>query len=178
MILLGINAGLGQSDLAQLPRSAIDLQGRWLNYPRPKTGINRRCKLWPQTVEALRKALAKRHEPSEPADADLAFITRCGARWSRTNENGTVICAITGEFKKLLGKLDINGHRGFYSLRRGTETIGGGSRDQVAVDFIMGHVPSSSDMGAVYRDGIEDDRLEAVAEHIRKWLFPSKPKAK
>ena len=177
MVLLGINAGLGQSDLAQLPLSAIDMKTGWMRYPRPKTGIERRCWLWPETIKAIREAIPLRGTPTDPADEGLLFITRRGARWSRTSEKGTVICAITGEFKKLLTALDINGSRGFYSLRRGFETVGGGCRDQVAVDFCMGHAPASSDMGAVYRESIEDERLRAVAEHVRRWLFP-KAKAK
>jgi hypothetical protein len=44
----------------------------------------------------------------------------------------------------------------------------------VAVDHVMGHAPASSDMSAVYRQRIEDDRLKAVAEHVRRWLFPRK----
>src|SRR5688572_945039 len=48
-----------------------------------------------------------------------------------------------------------------------TETVGGGCRDQVAVDAIMGHVDPS--MGANYRHNIGDDRL---TDHIHDWLFP------
>jgi hypothetical protein len=43
------------------------------------------------------------------------------------------------ETAKLLWKLDINGHRNFYALRRTFETVGGEARDQVAVDFLAGH---------------------------------------
>jgi hypothetical protein len=40
----------------------------------------------------------------------------------------------------------------------------------VAADYIMGHeVPH---MSAVYREKIGDERLQAVADHVRKWLFP------
>jgi len=49
MILLGINGGLGNSDLAALPISALDLDGGWLDFPRVKTGIERRIPLWPET---------------------------------------------------------------------------------------------------------------------------------
>jgi integrase len=172
MIHLGINCGLGQSDLSQLPRSAINFKTSWLNYPRPKTGIERRCWLWPETVKGLKEAMPLRPAPKDPADDGLMFITKYGARWTRSNEKGISICNITQEFKKLMVALDINGHRGFYGLRRGFETIGGDSRDQAAVDFIMGHAPASNDMGAVYRDRLEDDRLVAVAQHVRNWLFP------
>ena len=39
MILLGINCGLGNTDCGSLPLAALDLDQGWLNYPRPKTGI-------------------------------------------------------------------------------------------------------------------------------------------
>jgi integrase len=71
---------------------------------------------------------------------------------------------------QLVGKLGLAG-RGhtFYALRHTFETIAGESRDQVAVDAIMGH--SREDMASVYRERIGDDRLRAVAEHVRQWLF-------
>ena len=53
MILLGVNAAFGNNDVASLPLSAIDLELGWIDYPRPKTGIARRCPLWTETVEAL-----------------------------------------------------------------------------------------------------------------------------
>jgi len=55
MILLGINGGLGQSDIAGLPKTPIDYKGGWLDYPRPKTGIGRCVPMWPKTATALRE---------------------------------------------------------------------------------------------------------------------------
>src|SRR5262245_29282852 len=63
MILLGINSGFGNSDCGNLPLSALDLERGWVDYPRPKTGIARRCTLWPETVTALREAIACRPKP-------------------------------------------------------------------------------------------------------------------
>src|SRR5262249_34672692 len=57
MILLGINAGFGNSDVGNLPLSALDLERGQVDYPRPKTGILRRCPLWPETMAALREVL-------------------------------------------------------------------------------------------------------------------------
>ncbi|MGZ0175117.1 MAG: hypothetical protein ACKVHE_36960, partial [Planctomycetales bacterium] len=62
---------------------------------------------------------------------------------------------------------------GFYSLRRTFETVGGATTDQVAVNFIMGHAPSSTDMAAIYRQTIFEDRIVAVSDYVRKWLFHS-----
>src|SRR5262249_34932186 len=76
MILLGINTGFGNHDVATLPLSALDLERGWLNFPRPKTGIPRRCPLWPETVAAIREALAERPTPNDQADADLVFLQR------------------------------------------------------------------------------------------------------
>jgi hypothetical protein len=47
--------------------------------------------------------------------------------------------------------------------------LGGDSRDQVAVNAIMGHDEES--MASVYREGISDKRLKTVADHVRNWLF-------
>jgi integrase len=176
MILLGINCGLGQSGLSSLPRAALNLKTGWMNYPRPKTGIERRCWLWPETAKSLREVLKDTPNAADPADDGLVFITKYGARWSRTNDVGTNIDAISQEFRKLMTALEFNGHRGFYCLRHGFETVGGESRDQVAVNHAMGHVDSS--MAGLYREAISDDRLKAVAEHVRKWLFSAKAKVK
>ena len=60
---------------------------------------------------------------------------------------------------------------GFYTLRHVFETIAGESRDQVAVDFIMGH--ERGDMASVYRERISDERLIAVTDCVHTWLFDS-----
>jgi integrase len=78
MVLLGINCGMGNSDIGNLPLSAVNLDTGWLDYPRPETGINRRCPLWPETVGAMREALAKRPKPKQEEHAGLFFITKYG----------------------------------------------------------------------------------------------------
>ncbi|HXY34634.1 MAG TPA: tyrosine-type recombinase/integrase [Planctomycetaceae bacterium] len=174
MILLGLNCGFGNTDCATVPITAFDLDGRWVDFPRPKTGIDRRIPLWPKTVKALRDALASRNKPVSQEDSDLAFLTRNGTRWVRVQQNRkatgfTNIDALAHAFSKLLRSLDINGHRNFYALRHCFETYGGEAKDQVAVDAIMGHVdPSMADR---YREEISDERLRAVTEHVRTWLF-------
>jgi integrase len=165
MILLGINAGFGNADCGHLPLAALDLDGGWLNYPRPKTGIPRRCPLWPETVEAIKEALAKRPEPKQAEHAGLVFVTKYGLPWHKQVEDSPV----SKEMRKLLNKVHINGHRNFYALRHTFETVGGEAKDQVAVDFIMGH--ARNDMASVYRERISDARLKAVTDHVRTWLF-------
>jgi integrase len=170
MILLGVNCGFGNADVGTLPLSGLDLAGGWLSYHRPKTGVDRRCPLWPETVTAIREALAERPEPKDPADAGLVFVTSHGGRWAKdTNDN-----PISKEVAKLLKALKLHHGRGlgFYTLRHVFETVGGEAKDQVAVDHIMGH--AREDMASVYREAISDVRLRAVAEHVRACLFTEK----
>ena len=175
MTLLGINCGYGQSDVANLMRSAIDLDRGWVDYPRPKTGIDRKCPLWPETIAALREALQNRTEPKATADQNLMFVTRIGNRWVRMSQHENpgkrvALDSVSKEFGKLLKRLDITGNRNFYALRHSFETIGGESRDQISVNSIMGHVDNS--MAGVYRERISDERLKAVVNTVHKWLFP------
>ena len=53
MILLGLNAGLGNSDIGNLQKAHLDLKAGWLDYPRMKTGLPRRVPLWAETVAAF-----------------------------------------------------------------------------------------------------------------------------
>ena len=65
MILLAINCALGNNDCAQLRRDHINLKTGWLDYPRPKTAVKRRCPLWPETVEAVEKGLGNKEASDE-----------------------------------------------------------------------------------------------------------------
>ncbi len=167
MILLGINCGFGNSDCGRLPISALDLENGWINYPRPKTGIDRRCPLWKETVEAIKAVLSERKTPKRKEDHDLVFLTKRRERWTKDTIAANPISA---EFRKLLQAEELYKRgRGFYALRHGFETIGGETTDQVAVDAIMGHVDAS--MAGTYRERISDERLSNVTNHIHTWLF-------
>lgn len=181
MILLGINCGFGNTDCASLPRAALDLDHGWLDYPRPKTGTDRKCPLWLETAQALKLAIDQRPKPSDPRNRDLVFVTSFGLPWVRyeahevrrygkTKIKAKQDDAIAKAMSDLLRELGIKRPRiNFYALRHTFETVAGGCRDQVAVDSIMGHIDSS--MAATYRHGIEDERLRAVVEHVHAWLF-------
>jgi integrase len=166
MLLLGVNCGFGNADVGTLPLSALNLDGGWADFPRPKTGLPRRCPLWPETVAALRGALARRTEPKKAEHAGLVFITsRRGCWHTRTNDS-----PLSRAVWKLLKTLGINGHRNFYTLRHTFRTVADGAKDQPAADYIMGH--EVAHMSSVYREGIDDIRLQAVTDHVRDWLFP------
>jgi integrase len=174
MILLGINCGLGNADCGQLRFRNIDFVNGWLNYPRPKTGIERRCPLWKETVSALKASIDDRHEPKDEADRELVFITKYRGSWFKDKTGAS---SIGHEFRKLLKDLKLcRDGLSFYTLRHTFATAAGENRDQVAVDCVMGHADHT--MAGHYREHIGDDRLRAVSNHVRSWLFPKKRKAK
>src|SRR5262249_21842351 len=110
MLLLGINCGFGNSDVGQLPLAALDLDGGWVDYPRPKTGLERRCPLWPEAVAAIREALASRPRPKRPEHAGLAFLTYKGGSW----HTGTTDNPLSHEVWKFAKALGVRGGRNFY----------------------------------------------------------------
>jgi integrase len=169
MVLLGLNAGFGNHDIATLPLSSLDLDNGWVDFPRPKTGIARRCPLWPETAAALRAVLAERTAAKDQADADLVFLQRAGRRWVRNTEHSRTdnIAVVFCELLKACGLY--RDSLGFYSLRHIFRTVADAARDPVAIDCIMGH--SDPTMGGHYRERIDDSRLKAVVEHVRSWLF-------
>jgi integrase len=70
MILLGLNAGYSQTDCSNLQRKDLAARPGWLDLPRQKTGISRRCPLWPETIVALDQVHRARPAPKDLADAD------------------------------------------------------------------------------------------------------------
>lgn len=185
MILLGINCALGNRDVAELPIACIDIEHGWLDYPRGKTGIQRRCPLWPETIAAIVAVMDARKKSQKQIVAEaggLLFVTRKGKVFVRSHAKKSpdgrpqVVehDALATTVKRLMARkgVDMRG-LGFYGLRRSFETIGAETGNQVAVDFIMGHVPAASDMGAIYRRHVAESALRQVTDHVRRWLFGS-----
>jgi integrase len=176
MILLGVNCGFGNHDVAALPLSALDLGSRFIDYARPKTGIPRRCPLWAETVAALHEVMSQRPNPKHEDAANLVFVNSRGSQWTRTTEKSR-IDNVSIQFKLLMKRCST--HRegiGFYTLRHVFRTIADAARDPVAIDLIMGHTDST--MASHYRERVDDSRLQAVAEHVRQWLFGEPPDGK
>lgn len=158
-MLLGLNGGLGPSDLGQL--EAKHIQAGWVRFPRPKTSVNREFPLWPETQKAIEEVRQTK------SNSELIFLTRSGLSWHKNARSSP----LSREFSKVLDECNLHSlGRGFYALRHTFRTVADGCRDQVAINHIMGH--SDSSMAANYRHGIEPERLQAVVDHVRKWLSP------
>jgi len=174
MILLAINCGYGQTDLSELPADAVDLDGGWSTFPRPKTGVPRRAKLWAETLKAVRAYLKQRPKPLDPADAGILFLNSRGRRFVRAVEGDdpakwTRTDIIGAQFNRLLRDRGMEGGRGFYALRHSFQTAAENSMDLPSVMHAMGHRDQS--ISARYRGTIPDVRLELVSQAVHTWLF-------
>ncbi|MEQ8849943.1 tyrosine-type recombinase/integrase [Botrimarina sp.] len=180
MILMAINAGLGNHDFATLKWSHINFhengETAWLNYPRHKTGNAREAPLWKETVAALKDWRTRRPTPTGDTDRDLVFITRYGNAWGNPDSPmnlNPVGKALDKVFARIL-KDDPNStihhtKRGFYALRHTFRTEAGGVIDEEAVNFIMGHVDNR--MAARYIARYHPERLQRVVDFVHDWLF-------
>lgn len=157
-MLLGLNCGLGNSDIGQLEFRHIE--GNWIRFPRPKTGVKRECPLWKETEKAIKKAKQSKSE------MPWVFITKYGTPWHKDQAG-----PLSAEFRKLCNDCGLQQEgRGFYALRHQFRTVADGCHDQVAVNHIMGHQDTS--IAASYREWIEPKRLQAVVDHVYQWVKP------
>jgi integrase len=171
MILLGINCAFGNTDCALLPLRALDLEGGWVEFPRPKTGGFRRCPLWPETVAALKEWL-ERH----PSEDELVFRTHHGNSWQ--DKKNTLLSA---EFRKLCVEVKLpNPLPRFYDLRHTFVTVASQTETTKAIRVITGHIPSASDILAVSYDErptVSDRRLKRVTDRVWRWYQRSASQA-
>ena len=81
----------------------------------------------PETVAALKEAIALRPKHKVRIDENLVFITKYGHAWAKKTQDGP----ISKEMTKLLKRIGLyRPGLGFYSLRRTFETIGGDACDR------------------------------------------------
>lgn len=147
MVLLGINCAMGPDDCVRFPTSA--LQDGFHTFARNKTGVERRCPLWPETQVAL-KAL--------PKTDDHVFN---GRKWDKyvVGRQFAALCKTAG--------VENIGH---YSLRRTFETIAKNAEvNQSVIDKIMGH--TRQDMSEVYNQHTYDQQLLKCVNYVRSWYL-------
>lgn len=160
VLLLAINTAMGSTDIAALKVSDYS-GGEWLTKAREKTGIGRKWWLWDETREALDAYLATR--PRRQQDHNL-LLTKYRGLWVDGRQDSA-----SKAFGKLRQKLKSRGQ--FYDLRRTFATVADQTLDFVVTQYCMGHSPTNSDMSAIYRQRLDDDRIKRVCLHVHDWLF-------
>lgn len=177
-ILLGINGGYSQREVAEIECMSVDLDTGWIDHLRAKTRQPRRVPLWTETIAAI-NALPG-NEP-KPEAVGLLFVTRNGLKYVReyVNENDNLIrCDVFGTaFNRVRRGLGINlDHAGFGKLRATHRTVADAAGDANASRLIMGHSLGEGVEEAYIRT-IEDDRLRTVTDHVHSWLWPAEQKS-
>ena len=163
MILLGLQAGFSNAELAELPKTAI--KGDWIEWPRAKTATKRRIPLWKETKLAIQAAM-KEGKP----DGELVFYRSNGKQFDRRY--------VAHQFSNAAKLANVENHT-FYDLRRTFQTVAENhseNYDLAAIKGVMGHLANSSDMSARYRQNISDERLQVVTNAVRNWLFGASKK--
>lgn len=159
MVLLGINCGFQNSDLENVSVSAVQgaVETGWIEFPRLKTEVDRRCPLWKVTRSALTRSMAKRPESMQPE----AFLRPDGRQYSAVNHD------LAKRFRAARDHALID-RGGFSWLRKTFATAAAGAKDKEARDYIMGHADPS--MSALYVQEVWDDRLIAVTQSVLRWI--------
>lgn len=159
-MLMGLNFGMGPSDLAELRAGELDLEVGWLSGVRHKTGALRMGPIWPETVEALRRVVTPAKTPPTPAGSGLPLFT--GPR------GGHIAKALTNRFGPVRDRAGVN--RGaWYWWRYTFATVADGAGDTDARKVIMGQVLDG--LSDAYVRRFSRERLERVSGRVRAWLF-------
>jgi integrase len=172
ILLICLNAGFGNSDIARLKLS--DIGGEWLSVPRGKTETDRVAWLWPETREAIAAAVKARRTP-KPGAEELLFLSDHGGPMLVVRPDGRRTDLTVEGFRRLAQEAGI--HRrgmGLYWCRHTFATEGDQAKDRVATMAVLGHVDHST-TGA-YVEEVEPERIKAVCQHVRGWLYPQNPK--
>ncbi len=197
MILLGINGGYTQKEVAHLRLDEIDLEAGQIDHLRPKTKERRTVPLWKETIEAIQASIEHRPTPKVDEAEGLLFITRTGKPWvreslvtvtdkktGRERKRLSRTDAVNLQFRKLLRRLNIDlVDSAFGKLRATHRTVADGAGDVNAARRIVGHEAGEDDpnAGAVdehYVRTIDPARLRKVSDHVRKWLYTRGSKKK
>lgn len=159
MILLGINAGFGNSDCSELLVTDVRLDDAVIDAVRPKTKALRKAPLWPETVAALRKIM--------PVSGHV-FLQPNGRTWVTEHDD------MIGETFKALA-VSVGVKASFYDFRRTFGSVTDEIGDERAVKLIMGHV--NPDVLELYKNRRSLPRLLRVTDYVRAWLLASRPPA-
>lgn len=172
-ILLGINCGMGQTDIAGLRAEHIREDGEttWLEYPRWKTAMPRWGVLWPETVAALKNSIAMRPKPLDSLDEPL-LLTRLGnplLHWTDADEPNKS-AAIDQAWRKMRTKQKREDIPSFRRLRSTFATIAKTHASNIAyLDACMGHTQNA--VRSVYFGGEELRELLRIARGVHAWLY-------
>lgn len=177
VVLLGLNCGFYVQDTTAITIEHLHLDHEipHHDFRRVKTHRRRMATLWPATVTAIREYLESQLS-REPGQRRL-MLTKRGHPYLSPSASRTLPRAFD-ELIESVGDRPAGASLG--SLRHTYATVAGLSSDQPMIDLAMGHVAGTIEgsrkkslQRRIYSQlnlG-ELDRLAAVAEVVRRWLY-------
>lgn len=172
MILLGINCGFYASDSIAIPfsRLHLDHQVPHHDFARIKNGRRRVGVLWPETVEAIRSYVTDHRGDNE---SDCIILNQYGRPY-KEDAVGRGIRTAWGSLAERAGVVMSPG-TSIGSLRHTYGTVVDLSADQKMIDLSMGHASRGMQKRVYSQLNLgELDRLKAVADVVRDWLYHGK----
>lgn len=188
MILIAMNSGWGNSQIADVPISVIQaaLKSGIVDWIRVKTEEIAQFPLWAITKWAIEQYLPNRPKPKLNEDQDLLFVTRCGNRWVRElvkrDAEGAITAvnpddAISKELRKIEEKIGTKRERrALYAFRHTFSSAANDLQDQDATRRIMGHGFEGMDphyLRSQFTTGKKRERLEVIVRYVGHELLGS-----
>jgi len=159
-ILLALNCGYGQKDIADLRVEEVNLVHGRIRRKRSKTGVETNHKLWPKTVELLRETGRFEAGPDE-----RVFLSRFGkplVQEEYRNDKLRRSDGIRTMFEKLRKRVGLQTGRGFYTLRK-TAATEIERIDPTVTEMFLGHVERGMKKHYAGRDW---ERLDAAVDRM------------
>jgi len=164
MVLLGINGGYNNSDVAKLELERVKPEPPEIfEYRRRKTWYERATPLWPETREAISEYMEIR--PACPSKQ--LFVSSRGNDFLGIDRKSQITNLFNYRFK-LVNKWEPG--KNFGALRTTFANIGKEVGDDVALKALMGHDDGST-LYTSYAIGQYVPRLLKITDHVHQWLF-------
>ncbi|HLL90365.1 MAG TPA: hypothetical protein VK324_13785 [Tepidisphaeraceae bacterium] len=170
-IAQGVCGGFINSDVAHVTRDVQDLAVGVTDFRRRKQGKVRRVIPWPDDVVELLRQYC-RPDASDPAHADLFYLSTNGNPYSRTREGSGPSCSISRMFARLIEDAGVTKVRGrsFKGLRttlynRWPKVGPDGGPMDVERKIVMGRAQGTVDLDH-YLEDVGLDRIRHGVNHV------------
>jgi hypothetical protein len=181
LLLLGLNCGFGQAEVASLQTDEIfldqrhsyyDMTGSWIRRIRFKTGVYGEWKLWDETVRGIRWMLERRGTKKDGA----LILTKTGRPLTQPTENNNRNNKIANCWNRLYQRILKDKKIRKLSFNKLRKTAGDlikrfSSGEIAGVFHCRGQVVPTDDLSDLYTNRHFDKVFQAI-EAVRQYLAP------
>lgn len=166
-MLLGLNCGFLQSDIADLAPNMVHLKATpaLIERHRGKTGVYSRWALWPETIDHLKPAIESASKRSD----GLVFRSRRGQAIVWQNDKGNRLDSVWQSWRRLTKTVGLaGGHHSFKYLRKtGAQFVRDVAGKEVSEAYLA---HAETGVGTHYHRFNDWPRLDAALQEVRTRL--------